>query len=208
MSVKILLVDDHQMFSSSLKIMLEGNRFDVDSVNEVDLAIRFLKSVAYDIIITDIEMPKTNGIEFIKILNKDKDELKHFPKIIILTGYTKVSLFKKAHTLGVDGFLSKNASQFEFLKAINAVLSNETYFELSIYNAFLKSDLNINDIQFTARELDVLKLILEEKTTVEIADSLSISSYTVEGHRKNLLQKTNSKNVVGLIKYAIHNNLF
>jgi DNA-binding CsgD family transcriptional regulator len=67
---------------------------------------------------------------------------------------------------------------------------------------------NAESIEFTARELDVLRLIMDEKTTADIAVELGISAYTVEGHRKNLLQKTNSKNVVGLIKYTLVNNLF
>ena len=153
-------------------------------------------------------MPEINGVDFIKIINQSKNELKNIPKIIVLTSYKKLSLFKKLHTLGVDGFLSKNTSQFELLKAINQVLANQKYYETSIYNSYLKSNLNNQSIEFTDRELDVLKLILEEKTTSEIALQLQISKYTVEGHRKNLLQKTNSKNVVGLIKYSLNNNLF
>ena len=208
MPVKILLVDDHQVFSTSLKMVLETNSYEVDIATEVNVAIKFLKANSYDLLISDIEMPEINGVDFIKIINKNKNELKNIPNIIVLTSYKKLSLFKKLHTLGVDGFLSKNTSQFELLKAINKVLANQKYYETSIYNSYLKSNLNNQSIVFTDRELDVLKLILEEKTTSEIALQLQISKYTVEGHRKNLLQKTNSKNVVGLIKYSLNNNLF
>lgn len=208
MLVKILLVDDHQVFSTSLKMVLETNNYVVDIATEVNIAIKFLKANSYDLLISDIEMPEINGVDFIKIINQSKNELKNIPKVIVLTSYNKLSLFKKLHTLGVDGFLSKNTSQFELLKAINKVLANQKYYETSIYNSYLKSNLNNQPIVFTDRELDVLKLILEEKTTSEIALQLQISKYTVEGHRKNLLQKTNSKNVVGLIKYSLNNNLF
>lgn len=208
MLVKILLVDDHQVFSTSLKMVLETNNYVVDIATEVNIAIKFLKANSYDLLISDIEMPEINGVDFIKIINQSKNELKNIPKVIVLTSYNKLSLFKKLHTLGVDGFLSKNTSQFELLKAINKVLANQKYYETSIYNSYLKSNLNNQSIVFTDRELDVLKLILEEKTTSEIALQLQISKYTVEGHRKNLLQKTNSKNVVGLIKYSLNNNLF
>ena len=208
MPVKILLVDDHQVFSTSLKMVLETNSYEVDIATEVNVAIKFLKANSYDLLISDIEMPEINGVDFIKIINKNKNELKNIPNIIVLTSYKKLSLFKKLHTLGVDGFLSKNTSQFELLQAINQVLANQKYYETSIYNSYLKSNLNNHPTEFTDRELDVLKLILEEKTTSEIALQLQISKYTVEGHRKNLLQKTNSKNVVGLIKYSLNNNLF
>lgn len=103
--------------------------------------------------------------------------------------------------------MSKNVTHIELLSVINKVISGEKYYEASIYNEYLKSNKNSSDIEFTVRELDVLKLIMEEKTTAEIAEELGISNYTVEGHRKNLLQKTNSKNVVGLIKYTLVNNL-
>lgn len=208
MPVKILLVDDHQVFSTSLKMVLETNNYEIDIAKEVNLAIKFLKANSYDLLISDIEMPEINGVDFIKIINQSKNELKKIPKVIVLTSYNKLSLFKKLHTLDVDGFLSKNTSQFELLKAINQVLAGQKYYETSIYNSYLKSNINNQSIEFTERELDVLKLILEEKTTSEIALQLQISKYTVEGHRKNLLQKTNSKNVVGLIKYSLNNNLF
>lgn len=208
MSIKILLVDDHQVFSSSLKMVLETNNFEVTSVTNVSRAIKYLKTSAFDIIITDIEMPEINGVEFIKELHTIKNELIKLPKIIVLTSYNHVSLFKKIHKIGINGFLSKNTSQFELTKAINKVISNENYYEAKIYNEFLSSSMDQLEINFTNRELDVLKLILNEKTTSEIAQELKISPYTVEGHRKNLLQKTNSKNVVGLIKYSLNNNLF
>jgi DNA-binding NarL/FixJ family response regulator len=208
MAIKILLVDDHQVFSSSLKMVLESNNFDVDSAKNASLAIKLLKSFPYDLVISDIEMPEINGVDFIKEINDCKEKLKKTPKIIVLTSYNKIALFKKLLTIGIDGFLRKNTSQLELLNAINKVIANEKYYEPSIYNTFLKSDLNSNPIEFTGRELDVLRLILEEKTTSEIALELKISPYTVEGHRKNLLQKTNSKNVVGLIKYSLNNNLF
>ena len=205
MTTKILLVDDHQVFSSSLKMVLETNNYEVNRVSEAKQAIKFLKATPYDVVITDIEMPEMNGVELIKEI---KLELNKKPKIIVLTSYKKILLFKKLFALGIDGFLSKNISQFELLKALSKVLANEKYYESSIYNTYLNSNLNNNLIEFTERELDVLKLILEEKTTSEIALKLQISKYTVEGNRKNLLQKTNSKNVVGLIKYSLNNNLF
>lgn len=208
MSIKILLVDDHQMFSSSLKMVLETNNYDVVNVADVSRAIKYLKTTAFNIIISDIEMPGVNGVDFIKELHTIKNDLAQFPKIIVLTSYNHVSLFKKLHKIGINGFLSKNTSQFELTKAINKVISNENYYEAKIYNEFLSSRMDHLEINFTNRELDVLKLILNEKTTSEIASQLKISPYTVEGHRKNLLQKTNSKNVVGLIKYSLNNNLF
>ena len=94
MPVKILLVDDHQVFSTSLKMVLETNSYEVDIATEVNVAIKFLKANSYDLLISDIEMPEINGVDFIKIINKNKNELKNIPNIIVLTSYKKLSLFK------------------------------------------------------------------------------------------------------------------
>jgi len=206
MPVKILLVDDHLVFSSSLKIVLETRNYEVESVTDANLGLKYLKSTQFDLVITDIDMPNLNGVDFIKEIN-NINNYKQI-KIIVLTSFKKLSLFKKLYSIGIDGYLSKNTSQFELFKAISHIISNEKYYESNIYNAFLKADSSSEDLDFTPREIDVLKLILDEKTTSEIAIALEISPYTVEGHRKNLLQKTNSKNVVGLIKYSLNNNLF
>lgn len=208
MPIKILLLDDHQVFSSSLKMVLETNNYEVYSVTEVSFAVKLIKANTYDLIISDIEMPDINGVEFIKEIYRYKKQLKKTPKIIVLTSYNKLTLFKKLYSLGIDGYLNKNTTQFELLEAIKRVLTDEKYYEGNMYHQFLNSNLKNQNVEFTKRELDVLLLILDEKTSAEIGLELKISPHTVEGHRRNLLQKTNSKNVVGLIKYSINNNLF
>lgn len=207
MNYKILLVDDHRVFSESLKTILEVQNFDVTSVTNAELAIKHIKSFDYDIIITDVEMPEINGFDFIKKIKSFEKNMNKTPKYIVLTSFSKIRIFKQFYDLGIHAYLSKNVSQLELISVVKRVLNNETYFEKSIYDAYIKSDMSTKEIELTSREKDVLQLILEEKTTQEIADILTISPFTVEGHRKNLMQKTNSKNVVGLIKYALINNL-
>lgn len=208
MNQKILIVDDHKVFSESLKMVLENHGFEVKNINNAEIALKYLKSEAYDIVITDVEMPEINGFDFIKKIKTIESDLPKIPKYIILTSYSKIKVFKQFYNLGVNAYLSKNVSQLELLNVIKKLLKNEKYFEKSIYDAFISSKTESNSIEFTTRELDVLQLILEEKTTSEIAEKLKISPFTVEGHRKNLMQKTNSKNVVGLIKYSLLNNIF
>lgn len=208
MNQKILIVDDHKVFSESLKMVLETHHFYAKNVSTAELALKYLKSEEFDIVITDVEMPEINGLDFIKNIKTIEKELPKIPKYIILTSYSKIKVFKQFYNLGVNAYLSKNVSQLELLNVINKVLRNEKYFEKSIYDAFISSNSETNSVEFTSRELHVLQLILEEKTTIEIAEKLKISPYTVEGHRKNLMQKTNSKNVVGLIKFSLLNNIF
>ena len=203
---KILIVDDHKIFSESLMVVLENNGFSVKVSNSVDNAINTLKASSFDIVITDIEMPDKNGVDLIKTIKQTyKDKL----KFIVLTSYSGENLFSKLMKLNIDAFLNKNISNIDLLSVIKKVIRGEKYFQPEIYNKYLKNtpSEDVKDL-FTPRELEVLKFILEEKTTNQIASSMSISNFTVEGHRKSLLQKTNSKNVVGLIKFALNNNLF
>lgn len=208
MNNKILIVDDHKIFSESLKMVLEAQNYEVKNVNQAALALKYIKSETFDVIITDVEMPELNGLDFIKAIKSFEKELPKKPKYIILTSYTKVKVFQQFYNLGIDSYLSKNISQLELLNVVKKVLKDEKYFEKSIYDAYIQSNTNSETVELTNRELDVLSLILEEKTTNEIAEKLNISPFTVEGHRKNLMQKTNSKNVVGLIKYSLLNNIF
>ena len=208
MSLKILILDDHKVLSESLKVVLESQGFEVFNVDKANVALSLLKTHEIDILISDIEMPEINGVEFVKMVKENSNKLAKDPKVIVLTSYKKISLFKKLLSVGIDAFLSKNVSHIELLNVIRKVNEGEKYYEASIYNEYLSLHKNAESIEFTPRELDVLRLIMDEKTTSDIAVELGISAYTVEGHRKNLLQKTNSKNVVGLIKYTLVNNLF
>lgn len=207
MSLKVLILDDHKVFSESLKVVLESQGYEVTNVSQVNIALGLLKMNAIDVVISDIEMPEVSGVDFVKMIQNDRSKLVKQPKIIILTSFRKVSLFRKLVAIGIDAFLSKNVSHIELLSVIKKVMDGEKYYESSIYNEYLELHKNSEVLDFTPRELDVLKLIMDERTTSEIAEILGISAYTVEGHRKNLLQKTNSKNVVGLIKYTLVNNL-
>lgn len=208
MSLKLLILDDHKVFSESLKHLFDSQGFEVVSITSPVMAFGILKSQKIDVVISDIEMPEMNGVDFVKMIKENSLILINNPKIIILTSYRKINLFKKLLSFEIDAFLSKNVSHVELLSVINKVINGEKYYEASIYNEYLEHNKSSELLDFTPRELDVLKLIMDEKTTSEIAIELNISSHTVEGHRKNLLQKTNSKNVVGLIKYALVNNLF
>ncbi len=208
MSLKLLLLDDHKVFSESLKHLFESQGFEVFNITNPIMAFGVLKTQKIDVVISDIEMPEMNGVDFVKMIKDNASILIKEPKIIILTSYRKVNLFKKLLAINIDAFLSKNVSHVELLSVITKVMEGEKYYEATIYNEYLELNKNSELLDFTPRELDVLRLIMDEKTTIEIAQELMISTHTVEGHRKNLLQKTNSKNVVGLIKYALVNNLF
>ena len=146
-------------------------------------------------------MPDINGIELAKEL---KNKASHL-KIIFLTTHKEASVITKAIKANPDGYLLKNTDKIELKTAIRKVLEGNKYFNKQIENIIYAA--NTNTINLSKREKEVLILIAEEKTTSEIAKLLFVSINTIETHRKNLIRKTESKNVVGLIKYAINNNL-
>ena len=206
MHTQILLVDDHKVFSNSLKFILEENNFHVNVSPCANTALIYLESLTFDLMIVDLAMPKITGYDLIKEVLENKKRTP--PKIIVLTSNKNAYVFKKLYTLGIDGYLSKNVSRSELLKAINSVINNDKHYESVIYNDFLNNSSKKNDVSLTQKEQNVLRLILNEMTSSEIADELKISFNTVEDYRKKLMQKTKSKNVVGLVKYSFENNLF
>ena len=161
----------------------------------------------YQIVITDITMPLMSGIELCKII---KEQFSHI-KVLILSMHNSISIVKDALNAEADAYMLKNTGQDEFLRAIERVLENGTYFSQDILpiilDQFQKEKTQTTKPTLTQRETEVLELIAQEYTSKEIAEKLFISKQTVDTHRINIMQKTNCKNLVGLIKYAIQSGL-
>lgn len=204
MSNKIIVVDDHRVFAESIASVLR-NKYDVIEVSSVEKALQIKQTFSPDLIITDLQLPEKDGFFLIKAIRENG----LLPRILVLSSMTNLTTIHKLIQLQVNGFLNKNTSSLDLLNAIQKILNGEKFFQADIYNDYLKNfKLKSEKTQeITPREIDVLKLIIEEKTTGEIAEILNISNYTVEGYRKNLLNKTGATNVVGLIKYAMKINL-
>lgn len=194
MRKKILIVDDHRIFIDSLTdVLLQTELYEIDKCYSIEEAISKFNKFYYDILISDIEFPELDGIFLISYVRKLNDKI----KIIALTSYSNPSLLKRLDRLKVDAYLNKNINKIDLLHTLKTLHENQFHFSSS----------NEEKEELTPREIDVLKLILDEKTSKEIAQILEISLPTVESHRKNLLQKTNSTNMVGLAKYAIIKNI-
>lgn len=203
----LMLVDDHQLVIDGLKSMLINDSSYV--VKNIALngqqALELIKSnpSQFDLVITDITMPSMNGIELCKLIKQDFNHI----KVIMLSMHNSISVIKDALNAEADGYMLKNIGQDEFIKGINRVLEDGTFFSQEIMpiilNQHQKSKNNAVISSLTHREKEVLELIVQELTSKEIAEKLFISKQTVDTHRINIMQKTNSKSVVGLIKYAI-----
>jgi DNA-binding NarL/FixJ family response regulator len=212
--IRIILVDDEILFRKGISFLLEREE-NIDVIFEASKGselISFLKENKNhpDIIIMDLKMPVINGVEATKIIHKDFPEI----KIIALTSYDSRSFVANMIHVGAVSYLIKNSTPQELLKAINEVASKGFYYtdyvmkiiQEDILNG-KKSKSNLDTNYLTIREIEVLQLICKQKNTVEIAEQLFISPRTVEGHRNNLLLKTESRNIAGLVVYAIQNEI-
>jgi DNA-binding NarL/FixJ family response regulator len=212
--IKIILADDEVLFRKGISFLLDReDNIDVifEASNGVEL-IDFLKgkNPKPDIIIMDLKMPLLNGIEATKIIHRDFSDI----KIIALTSYDSKSFIANMIDVGAVSYLVKNATPKELFETINEVASKGFFYSETVLNC-LQNELNTAkkskssfDSSFiTSREIEVLQLICKQKSTIEIGEELFISPRTVEGHRNNLLLKTESKNIAGLVVYAIQNSI-
>ena len=148
-----------------------------------------------------------DGLDTTRLMKEKKPEI----KIIILTTYNDKEIINKILQEGVSGYLLKNSSKQELINAIKKVAAGGMYFSDEVHNTIMQGYTKANQknkediVVFTPREIDILQLLIKEHNNDQIADKLNISYRTVETHRKNMLQKTKSHNLAGLLKFAYNN---
>lgn len=215
--IKIHLADDHQVLIDGMLAVLKTNQdFEVVgfSLNGENLVQRVAKNQA-DILVMDINMPEKDGIQVLREFN----EVGFTCKVIILSSYDDVKLIKEVIKLGASGYLTKQCAGENIIDAIATVAHGEQYFSSTIkdkiFNIYTNNSANnsqtlsVEDIisSITARELEILNLIGQEKSGKDISEQLDISVNTVETHRKNLMKKLNVKSSIGLVLFATKHNL-
>ncbi|WP_459210125.1 response regulator [Aquimarina rhabdastrellae] len=209
-TIRIGLVDDHNLFREGIKSLIDkmpNITLVLEAVNGKDLLIK-LNNVIPDVILLDLEMEEMNGEEAtIKV-----KELYPDVKIIILTMHKEDRMISYLMEIGANGYLLKDTSREELENAIKCVSENDNYFNTLVSEALLKNTKNKTRVlhtnlyhkyHLTHREIEVLQLIAQEYTTTEIAKKLFLSVRTIEGHRKNLMDKMDVKNVAGLMIKAV-----
>jgi len=208
-NISVYLVDDHSLFREGLKLLLSNLDY-IDNIYEAENGQQFIDGLVknhVDIAMLDIEMPVMNGIQ---AAQKAK-EIAPGIKIIALSMYSDENYYLSMIEAGACGFLLKNSNFQEVEKAITDVYNDKSYISIEILNNILKQPqksglININE-ELTDRENEILLLICKGLTNNEIADRLGLSKRTVDKHRENLLQKTQSKNTANLVIYAIKNGI-
>lgn len=210
--VKVLIVDDHTMIRDALKNYFIGDdTIDIiaEAINGKD-ALDKITEHQPQLVLTDISMPVLDGQQLVERVKAEHDGL----KIIALTMINEIQQIKKMLALGVDGYVLKNCDKAELKAGVIQVMNGETYYSPNVMHKIMEGlskrnnhERTVVEMPLSMREKEVLKLILKEYTNSEIANELFISVRTVDAHKRNLLEKTGSKNLVGLVIYAMEKGL-
>ncbi|MEP0265247.1 response regulator transcription factor [Dokdonia sp.] len=203
-TIRILLVDDHELILDGLKSLIKvekGLEIVSTATNGIE-ALDRLRETQIDVVILDIDMPIMNGLEAAKRIREHYQQV----KVLILTMHNDIKYIKAIIATGAHGYILKNRGKEELVTAIKVIISGEEYFGEAVTRSIIndmKDDEKKKEVRLTKREIDVLKLIADGKTTPQISKMLFIAPSTVETHRRNLLDKTGVINSKGLVKYAI-----
>ncbi len=205
--ISVYIVDDHSLFREGLKMLLSNLDY-VDRIYEAENGQQFIDELPnhpVDIAMLDIEMPVMNGIQAARQAKKIAPDI----KLIALSMYSDENYYLSMIEAGACGFLLKNSNFQEVEKAIIDVYNDRSYISIEILNNILKHPQKPSFSDFceslTDRESEILPLICKGLTNNEIAEQLMLSKRTIDKHRENLLQKTQSKNTANLVIYALKN---
>ena len=211
-NISILVVDDHPIFRQGMKNILKQLPY-VKVIDEAGNGAEALEQLArrkYSCLFIDMEMPVMNGPQTIQNVK----ELYPKVKMIGLSMSSNENYVFEAYKENIGGYILKNTSAAELERALHLIMDGEHYYSAEVSEVLLRRLIQQNKIQeekvveLSEREKEILELTCRQYSSAEIADMLDISALTVKKHRQNLLEKTQSKNVVGLAVYAIKHNIF
>lgn len=211
--INIILADDHHIIRASLKALIEKHE-GINVVAEVSDGLAVLelleKGIKADIILSDIVMPRLDGIALAHTIK----EQGYVTRVVVLSILDDEKYASNAFTSGAFAYLSKDIEEDELLFCLKHVMKGKRYLSSNLCISILErfnTQLNIlsqkmnTEINFSEREINVLKLIADGLTNQEIADKLYLSRRTVESQREALISKTGAKNSASLIRFAMRN---
>jgi DNA-binding NarL/FixJ family response regulator len=210
--IKIAVVDDHHLFRQGLIGLLnhyDGLKVIFEASNGKEL-LGQLKKQQPHIVLLDMQMPYLNGQEATVEIRKLYPDV----KIIMITMHTDEALIFDLMKKGVNGFLTKEKSVDQVIEAIYSVREKGFYYTEEVTKAMLSGVRNKQKIKtslsassLSEREIEIIKLICQQYSLKDIAEQLKLSPRTVETHKENILAKTGSKNIVGIVLYAVEHRL-
>lgn len=207
MPIRIVLADDHQMVRQGLKAILEQEGFKVvGEAADGHEATKLAQSLAPDVAVLDLAMPLMNGIGAAKAIAQANSPT----KIVVLTMHTEAQYVLEALRAGIRGYVLKSRAAAELVQAIREVSRGSTFLSSDVSDTVVEAYLNRIDVpndSLSPRELQVLQLVAEGKTTKEVASLLNISVKTAESHRTRIMEKLDVHETASLVRYAIRRGL-
>jgi DNA-binding NarL/FixJ family response regulator len=213
-AIRIILTEDHQILRDGIKALIASENIEIAGEASSGAELwKLLEKSQPDIILMDISLPDTSGIELTRMIADRYPAV----KVLILSMYLDENFINQAIRAGAKGYLHKNTTREEMLIAIDAVYSGTDFYSDNISKIILKSyiskmkmngeEINNPHEVLSKREIEILVMFAEGFINKEIADKLFISIRTVESHKNHIMQKLNLKTQVELVKYAIRHNL-
>jgi DNA-binding NarL/FixJ family response regulator len=207
----VIIADDHAMFREGLKILLNLDpniEITAEASNGIELLEKIQKS-ACDMVILDLSMPQMSGVQVLKELAKKNPDL----KILVLSMHKEIEFLREALNFKIYGYILKDEASNSLVKAIYEVANGRKYFSSGLieeYAADKNSDKEFKKLLLellSKRELEIVKLIAEGHSSLEISKKLNISRRTVESHRYRIFEKMKIKKVTDLVKIIIENQI-
>jgi two-component system, NarL family, response regulator NreC len=195
--IHVILAEDHQSLIDGIKVFLEYDD-DIKIVGEANDGEKLIELVRLkrpDVVLTDIRMPKMDGITATKFIKKEMPAC----KVVAFTMFEQDDAVLQMQSAGASGYIMKNAPLKTVVDAIRIVAKGGEYFDINTK----ASPKSAEDMPLSKRELEIVKLVGEGKTSQEIADLLYIGKTTVDTHRKNILKKLNLQGKTELLRYSV-----
>ncbi len=211
--IKVAIADDHKIFRDGIRMSLSGKdylRIIWEAEDGKDL-VHKMKIKLPDVLLMDIRMPEMDGVNAISLLRKEYEQV----KIIVLTMYDDQEMISKMMEMGANAYLTKTTDPEEIYNAILSCMNDDFYFNDLVNKAVMMKlqhkksvrQFYPNPIKMSEKELKILKLIAEDKTTEEISKEVYLSPRTIETIRQNMKTKVGAKTIAGLVMYAMRNKL-
>jgi len=211
--VRVIIADDHKIFREGLRVLLESLG-DIEILGEAEngrLLLKLIRKDEPDLVIVDVAMPDMNGIEAARQIKSFNPDI----KVLALSMHSDSRFVTQMLKAGANGYLLKDCAFDELTVAMNTVSKNQVYLSPGITDLVVKAYLTKNAEPgettdtgvLTSREREILQLLAEGKSTQEIATALSISSKTVDTHRRQVMTKLGLHSVAELTQYAIRKGI-
>jgi DNA-binding NarL/FixJ family response regulator len=211
--IKVAIADDHKIFRDGIKMALSGKKFLKiiwEAEDGKDLMHKMRLKLP-DVLLMDIRMPEMDGVNAISLLRKEYETV----KVIVLTMYDDQEMITKMMEMGANAYLTKTTDPEEIYNAILTCMNDDFYFNDLVNKAVLlrlqqkrpAKAFFPNAVNFSEKELKILRLIADDKTTEEISKEVYLSPRTIETIRQNMKTKVGAKTIAGLVMYAMRNKL-